>query len=317
MNEPLGDAQTCDPPSPESPEYTHLLSSEKLYRHLVENSLGLICSHDLAGTLLTINAEAARALGYTPNELIGENLRDYLAPEVQHRFPAYLDRIIKNGIAHGDMKLLTRSGQVLTWTYRNTIYAEPGAAPIVIGHAQDVTSRLQIEESLRQTSEQFRRLFEDTPVAYHEIDNHGVVTKVNRAECELLGRSKDELLGTPVWELTVPEQRAHSKEQVRRKLLGIQPLVPVLRQYMKSDGHRLTLQIHENLIRSTSGQIIGIRTALLDVTAQLRIDSELRASMQSSTGALPSVQQKFRPRMPNYGSSSIRSRTTCRSLSVL
>ena len=36
-----------------------LLDSEQRYRELVEYSLGLICTHDLAGTILSINPAAA------------------------------------------------------------------------------------------------------------------------------------------------------------------------------------------------------------------------------------------------------------------
>ena len=35
----------------------------KLYRLLIENSLGLMCVHDLDGVLLTINPAAAQSLG--------------------------------------------------------------------------------------------------------------------------------------------------------------------------------------------------------------------------------------------------------------
>ena len=41
-------------------------ASEQRYRHLVEQSLGLMCMHTLDGTLLAVNPAAARALGYEP-----------------------------------------------------------------------------------------------------------------------------------------------------------------------------------------------------------------------------------------------------------
>lgn len=40
--------------------------ARKLYRHLIENSLGLMCSHDLNGVLLLVNPAAAESLGYAP-----------------------------------------------------------------------------------------------------------------------------------------------------------------------------------------------------------------------------------------------------------
>src|SRR5262245_22403203 len=48
-----------------------LRESEQRYRELVEYSLGLICTHDLKGTLLSINPAAANSLGYTPEDGVG------------------------------------------------------------------------------------------------------------------------------------------------------------------------------------------------------------------------------------------------------
>ena len=60
--------------------------SEKRYRHLVENSLGLICTHDLEGIVLSVNPAAASSLGYEPRDGIGRNLREFLSPGTRHRF---------------------------------------------------------------------------------------------------------------------------------------------------------------------------------------------------------------------------------------
>ena len=63
----------------------------------------------------------------------------------------------------------------------------------------------------------YRSLFEDAPIAYHEIDRTGAIRAVNRAECELLGYLRGELIGKPVWELVSPEQREASRAAVARK----------------------------------------------------------------------------------------------------
>src|SRR5215471_14200649 len=71
--------------------------SERRYRHLVENSLGLICTHDFDGVILSINPAAAQSLGYTAEHGIGRNLIEFLDPEVRHLFRAYLQRIREIG----------------------------------------------------------------------------------------------------------------------------------------------------------------------------------------------------------------------------
>src|SRR5215472_18121862 len=74
-----------------------LRESERRYRELVESSLGLICTHDLTGTILSINPAAANSLGYRPEDGIGRNLREFLAVDTRHLFDDYLRRIQDQG----------------------------------------------------------------------------------------------------------------------------------------------------------------------------------------------------------------------------
>ena len=46
-------------------------AKDRLARHLVEEGLGLICSHDMEGKILSINPAAATTLGYRPGEGVG------------------------------------------------------------------------------------------------------------------------------------------------------------------------------------------------------------------------------------------------------
>jgi PAS domain S-box-containing protein len=126
------------------------------------------------------------------------------------------------------------------------------------------------------SNELYRGLFEDAPVAYHEIDANGILVRVNRAECNLLGYRPEQLLGRPVWELVDAEEQANSREAVSRKLSGAIPLVPFERTYRRQDGNQVTLEIHENLLHDAAGKIVGIRTCLLDVTQRKRAEAALR-----------------------------------------
>jgi PAS domain S-box-containing protein len=140
-----------------------LQESERRYRHIVEHSLGLLCIHDLDGIVLFVNAAAARTLGYYPSEGVGRNLREFLAPSVQHQFEAYLERIRRYSADSGLMRMVTKHGEERVWMYRNVRYEEPGKPPYVIGHAQDVTERVQAEQALKQAHDVLgRRVAERT-----------------------------------------------------------------------------------------------------------------------------------------------------------
>jgi PAS domain S-box-containing protein len=125
--------------------------SQRHYRELVEHSLGLICAHDLEGNLLFVNPAAARSLGYQLDEGAGANLRDFLVPATRDRFDDYLQRIRRSGIDSGLMRLRARDGTERVWMYHNVLHNEPGEEPRVLGHALDITARVEAEQALRQS----------------------------------------------------------------------------------------------------------------------------------------------------------------------
>jgi PAS domain S-box-containing protein len=135
----------------------------------------------------------------------------------------------------------------------------------------DLTERKRGEEALRESEAKFRELFDCAPVAYHELDLDGVVRRVNRAECALLGYGAGEMLGRPIWEFIAGGEREASQEALRRKLSGEQPLEPYQRRYLQRDGGELWVEIHDALVRNATGGTVGIRTALLDITERKRM----------------------------------------------
>jgi PAS domain S-box-containing protein len=129
-----------------------LRESEARYRYLVENIEDLICTHDLQGNLLFVSSGQATTLGSTPAEMVGTNLRSYLAPEVRDQFDAYLDTIKRDGRSSGLMLVQRSSGERRIWEYRNRLQTESGVEPIVLGVARDVTERKRAEAKIRRQS---------------------------------------------------------------------------------------------------------------------------------------------------------------------
>jgi len=132
-----------------------------LYRLQVENSLGLLCVHDMNGVLLSVNPAVARSLGYGVEEGIGKNLREFLAPGVRHLFEDYLLRIRSRKIVSGLMRLVAKDGTERIWFYRNTRYDRPGLAPVVLGHALDVTRRVHAESDLAEAKKALQRAHDE------------------------------------------------------------------------------------------------------------------------------------------------------------
>ena len=133
-----------------------LRDSERRYRELVEYSLGLICTHDMTGRILSINPAAANLLGYQPEDGVGHNLREFISPDTRHLFDEYLRRIQELGRDAGLMKVVARGGAEKVWMYRNVLSHGSGGT-YVLGHAIDVTDRVAAERDELPGHERARR----------------------------------------------------------------------------------------------------------------------------------------------------------------
>src|ERR1022692_1552162 len=140
-----------------------LRENEDWYQDLVEHSHDLLCVHDLAGRLLSVNPAPARLLGYRVEEILQIPMRELLAPEFRDQFDIYLEQIERVGEARGLLTVMTRSGERRIWEYYNTRRREGVAEPIVRGIAHDVTEQryffLMIRRPPRSTLFPYTTLF--------------------------------------------------------------------------------------------------------------------------------------------------------------
>lgn len=131
--------------------------SQNRYRSVVENSLGLIFTHDMFGVLLSVNPAAARALGCERDACTGKNMIEFLAPSVHHSFPEYLQRARERGQDSGYVRVVTQDRKLRVWLYRNLMVTEKGDPPYMVGHALDVTEQKKAERECHSTLGQLQK----------------------------------------------------------------------------------------------------------------------------------------------------------------
>jgi len=125
--------------------------SEGRFRKLFQYSLGLICTHDLDGIILSVNPACARALDYSVGDLMGRKLSDMMPAQLRPIFDDYLKRVAANGVDSGLLQLIARDGSMRIWQYHNILDSDADE-PYVLGHAQDITERRMYEHMLREQS---------------------------------------------------------------------------------------------------------------------------------------------------------------------
>jgi len=256
-----------------------LLDDSKLLRTLIDHLPDSIFVKDIEGRFLIANLAHRRALGVAAlQELIGKTDCDFYPEAQAAQYTGDEQDVMSTGnpLVNREEPVIDRAGQ-RRWLLTTKVPLKDAEGHVIglVGISRDITGRRRAEEALRESEERFRRMFEEAPVAYHEIDSEGITRRVNRAECILLGFEPSDIVGKPIWEFVAPEQREQSREAVRKKLADLQLLAPFRREYVRRDGTHLVLEIHENLIRDTRGQVVGIRSTLLDITERQQAEEEV------------------------------------------
>jgi PAS domain S-box-containing protein len=120
----------------------------------------------------------------------------------------------------------------------------------------------RLDEARARGGREYDAVFDAPPpgTGAHEIDGRMVVRRVNGEELEILGYSRDQVLGRPVVDFIVMDEA--SKRAITRKLGGSGELRPFVRSFRRADGSAVALLLLDRLLRDSSGAIVGIRTVL-------------------------------------------------------
>jgi two-component system, OmpR family, sensor histidine kinase VicK len=253
-----------------------LRSNEARYRQLVEGSLGMVCTHDLRGRLLSINAHAAQTLGYSVEELLGAQIVDYIPDEHKHGYYEYVQALSESGEDQGLIYIRCKDGTVRVIAYRNKILAIPGEDPFVLGHGIDITEKTDAEEKLHVLMRQRESILDSVGDGIYGMDMQGHILFVNQVGASMLGYTREEVQGQDMHSL-MHHSRADgtpypvSECPVFAALERSTPIRVLDEVFWRKDGRSVPVEyIACPLVNE--GRVTGIVVAFQDVTERRRLD---------------------------------------------
>jgi PAS domain S-box-containing protein len=153
--------------------------------------------------------------------------------------------------------------------------------------------RLKGEKSLRESEERYKELYEDAPVAYHEYDQEGRIVRVNKKELEMLGYTPEELIGKYVWDFVIEKEEA--EKSIKGRIAGyVPPAKGLERTYRRKDGKTVPVLIDEATLKEEAGRIIGVRSAIQDITELKRAEEKIIASLKEKEVLLKEIHHRVR-----------------------
>ncbi|HEU0199636.1 MAG TPA: PAS domain S-box protein [Burkholderiaceae bacterium] len=171
-----------------------LRASEARFRTFVDHARDGFFLMDEQVTVVDVNQQACESLGYSREELIGMQPRD---------FDAGLDatsiaRLAQRAGAGETLTFETlhrrKDGTVFPVEIRSHAF-EQGGRQFYLALVRDISERKRAEEELQATEARFRTFAEFAADAFMLHREDGTVIDVNRQACEALGYTRDELIG--------------------------------------------------------------------------------------------------------------------------
>ncbi|RPH51772.1 MAG: PAS domain S-box protein [Desulfobacteraceae bacterium] len=253
-----------------------LMDSEDRYRSIVENSNQGIVVVDESYRLEYVNDKICQLLGYSRNEMIGQNFR-------MHIDQSCSELVQKNC-------LLRQSGDSAPNSYEACIIRKDGAKLFVeisssivlsltgekrtVAQLLDITDRKKAEIALRESEAKYRSILENIEEVFYEVDLKGNITYVNDAAEKLLGYPAEELMGLNNRTYTTPETAKRMYGVFNRVYLTGEPAKINDYEIITKEGGIKLLEISTFLVMDQDGNKTGFRGLIRDVSERIRAEKE-------------------------------------------
>ena len=135
----------------------------------------------------------------------------------------------------------------------------------------------KVEIELGSSNEFFNNIFNSCLDGILVGDPDGYITMVNEAATQILGYSKDEMIGKHPLELGItPQEEKESGRDVIENLLVKGSLYGLNRRWIKKDGTSIDIEMNLSLMKDKNDNIIGSVGSFRDITDHKRVEQKVR-----------------------------------------
>jgi PAS domain S-box-containing protein len=153
-------------------EYRQAEAVLRLQAQVLEQIHDSVIITDVAGHVTSWNKGAERYLGYSAGEALGRHI-SFLYDEEDRHFLQHqiITPLLQQGQHESEVKCRKKSGEVF-WAHLSLslLHDPSGKVTGMVGYALDVTERRLAENALRESEENYRSLFENSPISLWKED---------------------------------------------------------------------------------------------------------------------------------------------------
>ena len=230
-----------------------------------------------------LNDRACELLQRNRNELQGRVLWDVFPQARSLPFHAACHRVRDSG---REERIDQYFAATQTW-YRNHLH--PTAEGGIVIFLEDISELKRNQAHIDMEQERWAAAFDQATVGFVIVDANGLRSRVNPRMCELAGRPAHELVGSPVWDVTHPDDAGIEKSLCADLHAGRVRSIAYEKRIVRPDGSVAWAKISSTLVQPGGARekfelrvLVDITERKLAETALLEERARLAATFEQS-----------------------------------
>ncbi len=231
-------------------------------------------SHDYR--YLAVNEVYAELYNIPRDQIQGQTVADFCSDDIfEQSIKPNLDRCLSGEKISYQVEVDFREKgnrwmEMLYCPYCNT----EGVITGVVSHGVDITERKRADQTLRESEERFRQIYEHMPVGVAQVSLDFKIAGANEAYCRMLGYHEAELIGKHLKDFTHPETVEENLRKQARLAAGEIDHYRMEKQFVHKDGHVIHGILDANLVREADGSPLYFLGSVLDISDLKRAEEE-------------------------------------------
>jgi len=257
-----------------------LRKSEEKYKDILESIEDGYYEVDLSGNFTFFNDSMRRILGYPADELLGMNNREYMDAENAKKIFQTFNEVYRTGISTKalDWKLIRKDGSTCFIETVVSLIKDSNNDKVGFrGIARDVTEQKQARDSLKESEEKHKAIFENSLDCIFLHDFEGNFIDANPAALNLLEYTREEISTVNLLKLLDKEGRQKTAKDLKVMLQEGSNEKPSEYKIKKKDGDFLYIETKGSIIYQ-KGRPFAVMGTARDITERKRTEQQLLRS---------------------------------------